>query len=294
MADANAKAQFTSLASYLDSIGLGELFTVDAAGNPGGWLWNQLQEGVDTQEELYFRLEQTDTFRNRFGVIQEQQKRAARGEPVMVMSPAQVLEYETRVKQMMSAAGLPPTFYDEPRDFHKLILNDMSPTEVQDRITQAYDYVLSAPPEVRAAFTDFYGVGQGDAQLAAWALDPERTVRDMTRATRTAYTAGMGERFGIQVSKATAERIADLPRTEAGIVQGMEQIASMSPVFNESIGERAVDLTAGTTGVESVFEGSGEANKAMERRLAQRKAVDRSSTGGALMTQQGVIGAGSS
>lgn len=292
MADDNAQAQFGALASYLQSIGLGELFTTDANGNPGGWLWNQLQAGVDTEEELYFRLEQTDVFRDRFGVIQAQQQAAANGSPVAVMTPAQVLAYETSIRQMMSAAGLPPTFYDEPKDFHALILNDMSATEVQQRITQAYDYVLSAPPEVRAAFSEFYGVGQGDAQLAAWALDPERTVRDMTRATRTAYTAGMGERFGIEINRATAESIADLPKTEAGIAAGMEQIASMSPVFSESIGEQATDLTAGGTGIDAVFNGSGEANQALQRRLAARKAIDRSSTGGALTTQSGVVGAG--
>lgn len=274
MADDNAQAQFSQMSSYLNSIGLGELFTVDSSGNPGGWLWNQLQAGVDTQDELYFRLEQTDTFRKRFGVIQEQQARAAKGEPVAVMTPAQVLGYEDEVRKAMSAAGLPPTFYDEPSDFHGLILNDMAATEVRDRISQAYDYVLSAPPEVRDAFTDFYGVGQGDAQLAAWALDPERTVRDMTRATRTAYTAGMGERFGIEVNRATAERIADLPKTEAGITQGLEQIAGMSQLFTESIGEATTDLAAGTTGIEATFEGSGAANNQIQRRLAGRKAID--------------------
>lgn len=293
MADENAQSQFLQLASYLDSIGLGQLFEVDASGNPGGWLWNQLQAGVDTQEELGFRLEQTDVFRERFGVIAEQQKRAAKGEPVNVMTPAQVLQYENTVKQMMSRSGLPSTFYDEPADFHRLILSDMSPTEVNERITQAYDYVLSAPPEVRAAFNDFYGVEQGDAQLASWALDPDRTVRDMTRATRTAYTAGMGEKFGIQMTRATAEQIADLPKTEAGIVQGLEQVASMSPIFTESIGE-AGDMTASGEGIDSVFSGSGDANTAIQRRLNTRKAIDKSSTGGALTTQSGVLGAGSS
>lgn len=293
MADAAAQAQFSQLASYLDSIGLGELFTVDSAGNPGGWLWNQMEDGVNLESELNFRLEQTDVFRKRFGVIQEQQKRAAKGEPVRVMSAAEVLAYENDVRQMMSRAGLPTTFYDEPKDFHKLILSDMSPSEVNDRITQAYDYVLSAPPEVRAAFNEFYGQGAGDAQLASWALDPDRTVRDISKATRTAYTAGIGEKFGIQVSRAAAESIADLPKTEAGIAQGMEQIASMSPLFTESIGE-SNDLTAGNEGIDSVFGGSGDANTAIQRRLAGRKVIDKSSSGGALTTQSGVLGAGSS
>ena len=287
-----ARATFDSLVSYLRDIGLDSLFSIDSQGRPGGWLWQQLQSGVDSPEELRIRLEQTDVFRDRFGVIQEQQKRAARGEPVYVMSPAEVIEYERSVRQMMSAAGLPGTFYDEPKDFHKLILNDMSPTEVQQRITQAYDYVLSAPPEVRAAFRDYYGVAQGDAALATWALDPDRTVRDVTRATRTAYASGMGTRFDVDMNRRTAERIADLPMTEAGITEGLRQVASLGNVFAEGITETQ-DLTAGGEGVESVFEGDSQSSLAISRRVLQRRANDRSSTGGAALTQQGVIGAGS-
>lgn len=293
MADAAALAQFSTLAGYLDQIGLGALFKIDNQGNPSGWLWSQIQGGVDSEVELRTALYQTDVFRERFGVIQEQQRRAAKGEPVYVMSPAEVLEYEKTVKQMMSAAGLPPTFYDEPRDFHKLILNDMSPQEVGERITQAFDYVLSAPPEVRATFTAYYGVGQGDAQLAAWALDPDRTVRDITRATRTAYSGGMAERFGIKLDKAAAEKIADLPMGEAGIAEGFKNVAGMKGIFNEGLGDSGTDLTT-DTGVQSVFEGNADATQQITNRVLRRAAGNRTSTGGAATTQEGVVGVGTS
>lgn len=287
------QAQFQALSRYLADIGLDSLFSISPSGDPGGWLWQQLQGGVDTPEEIAIAIQSTDAFRDRFGVIYEQQKRAAAGDPVTPMTPAEVLEYETRARQLMSAAGLPPTFYDEPKDFHRLILEDMSITEVQERITQAYDYVLSAPPEVRAAFNEFYGVGQGDAQLAAWALDPDRTVRDINRATRTAYAAGMADRFDVSITREAAERIAELPRTEAGIAQGMEQVASMSPLYNEGLSERATDITS-DTGVEAVFEGSGDAQRDLQRRRLQRSANNRSTAGGAITTREGVVGIGTS
>lgn len=287
------RMMFDSLATYLRSLGLDSLFTTDSNGNPGGWLWNQLQAGVDTPDELSVAIQQTDTFRNRFGVIVEQQRRAAQGQPVYVMSPAEVIEYENTVKQLMVSAGLPSTFYDQPSDFHRLILEDMSPAEVSERITQAFDYVLSAPPEVRTAFEEFYGVGNGDAQLAAWALDPDRTVRDINRATRTAYAAGMADRFDIQVDRSMAERIADLPRTEAGITEGMRQVASMGSIFDEGLGDRGTDLTD-NEGIASVFEGDSAATDAISRRVLRRSASNRTSTGGAVTTQQGVVGVGSS
>jgi hypothetical protein len=293
MATADQRQQFAMLSGYLQQIGLSSLFQLDAQGNPGGWLWNQLLSGIDTGEELQIAIQSTDVFRRRFGVIQEQQARAARGEPVYVMSPAEVIEYETNVKQMMRAAGLPPSFYDQPEDFHSLILKDISPAEIAERITQAYDYVLSAPPEVRAAFEDFYGVGNGDAQLAAWALDPDRTVRDITKATRTAYAAGMADRFDVQIDRAAAERIADLPQTEAGITEGMRQVAALANIFDEGLGDSGTDLTA-DTGVAAVFEGNADANLALSRRVLRREAANRTSTGGAAVTQQGVVGLGRS
>lgn len=292
--DAAARAQFDMMAKQLDSIGLGALFQLDSQGNPSGWLWNQIQAGIDTDTELEMAIRQTDVFKARFGVIEQQQKKAANGEPVYVMTPAEVLNYEKEVRWAMRSAGLPSTFYDEPSDFHRLILADFSPAEVKERITQAYDYVLSAPPEVRAAFESYYGVGKGDAQLAAWALDPDRTVRDITRATRTAYAGGMAERYDIKLDKAAATKIADLPITEGGINEGMKQIAGMSTIFNEGLGDSGTDMSAENEGIQSVFEGSGEAQAAINKRLLRRSAGNRTSTGGAATTQAGVVGVGSS
>lgn len=290
--DAATQQTFTALGNYLRDMGLGSLFSTDAQGNPSGWLWNQLQAGIDNEDELRIKLEQTDVYRERFGVIIEQQRRAAKGEPVQVMTREQVIGYENAAKQMMSAAGMPPWFYDEPGDFSKLMLADMSLNEVQARIGEAYDFVKAAPPEVRAAFTDFYGVGNGDAALASYALDPERTVRDISKATRTAYAAGMADRFDIKIDQATATRMADLPTTNEGIVSGLRNVAAQKNVFNEGIGE-VTDLTT-KDGVASVFEGNSAASNAIEKRITERRSIDKSSTGGAAITNAGVVGAGMS
>lgn len=284
-------ATFATLSAYLNDMGLGALFEIDAAGNPAGWLWEQIEQGFDTADELLVRLEQTDVFRDRFGVITQQKERAAAGEPVYVMSPAEVLQYEDTVRQLMSQAGMPTWFYDEPADFHRLILADMSVAEVNERLDDAYDYVLSAPPEVRQTFEEYYGVGQGEAALAAFALDPERTLRDINRATRTAYVGGMADRFDIQVDRAAAQRIADLPTTEEGIVTGLRNVAAQADIFREGITETN-DLTS-SDGLAVQFEGDADAQRQIENRVIRRRAVDRSSTGGAAIGSEGVIGAGS-
>ena len=284
-------ANLNSLASYLQSIGLGELFQIDSDGNPSGWLWNQFQSGVDSQAELQIALEQTSVFKNRFPVIAEQQKLAAEGGATHVMTAAEVLQYEDKVGKAMAAAGMPTWLYDQPKDFHKLIMANLSPAEVELRIQQGYDYVQASPPEVRQAFEDYYGVGNGDGALAAWALDPEKTKAEITRATRTAYAGGIARRFDINIDKASAQAIADLPKTEAGIAEGFKNVAGMEDIFQEGIGEAAVDLTQ-QTGLDAEFYGDAKATGDIEKRILERRANSKSSTGGAVLTRTGLSGAG--
>jgi hypothetical protein len=292
MATPETRRAFSMLSQQLANIGLSALFSLDGAGNPSGWLWNQIQSGIDTTEELMVSLQQTEVFRNRFSVIVEQQRRAGRGEPVYVMSPSEVIEYEERVKQTMKAAGMPPGFYDQPADFAKLILQGMSVQAVEQRVAQAYDYVQAAPPEVKAAFQNYFGVGQADTALAAWALDPSRTLRDINKATRTAYAGGMAQRYDVAINRATADRIGELGLGEGSVQQGMAQVSMQKRLYGESIGE-ATDITSDDA-VSAIFDGDSTAQTKLNRRIGERQSVNRASTGGAAVIQQGMIGASSS
>ena len=60
---------FESLASYLTSLGLADLFTIDANGNPGGFLYDQMVNGVETPGELQIALESNDLFKKRYKII---------------------------------------------------------------------------------------------------------------------------------------------------------------------------------------------------------------------------------
>jgi len=282
---------FNMLASELQAAGLGDLLQVQSDGTPSGWLWDQMQLGFDTSAELMLALEQTSVFKERFKVITEQKRRAAAGQPVYVMSPAEVIEYETLTRQAMAAAGMPEWFYDSPDDFTELILSDQSVAEVTEKIQQGFEYVRNAPIEVREAFSEFFGVANAEAALAAYVLDPDRTVAQLERATRTAYTAGLARRFDISLNKAAAQRIAELPRTEAGIVQSLETINAQSNLFDEGVFE-ATDLTAGREGVAAEFEGDADAITAMQRRATRRASINRAAPGGAAITARGVIGSG--
>jgi hypothetical protein len=280
---------FRELETYLVGIGLGNLISFDAAGQPSGFLWDMVKRGVTSSAQLELALYDQPDFQARFPVIMEQRAAAATGAATQVMSPREILAYEERVSQTFRTAGLPTTFYDTPDELQTYLSRGLSAQDVEDRVSQAFNFVMSSPLEVRDKFDEFYGVGEGDIALATYILDPDVSLRELEKRGRTAYAAGLGERYDMQLSREAAGRIADQPLTVAGISEGLQQIGARAPLFAESVGE-AVDLTAEETGVAAVFEGSGEAQTALERRLIRRRSIERASVGGALTTAAGVTG----
>lgn len=291
-AGARNRALFDVMAQILEQAGLGELFSLDATGQPAGWLWQQITQGIDSQAALEFAFEQTPQYQSRFPAIVRIREAQRRGERVgYVPTPRDVIQYEQTVSSMIRQAGLPDWFYSDRNMIQDLMVNDLSAAEVEDRLGQAWTMVRNTDPAVTGAFSDFFGM-EGDAALAAMFLDPTRTQESLNRAARTAYTAGMGRTMGLNIGRGQAERIAGLPQTEAGITEGLRQVSQLNTeggVFFEGITEQR-DLTAEQTGVEAGLLGSGEAQQDIERRLIRRQAAGRPAGGGAAVSTTGVVG----
>ena len=173
------------------------------------------------------------------------------------------------------------------------VRSGLSPVEIEQRLGQSWERVRNTDPAVRAAFSSFYGTLAGDAALAATFLDPTRTVSALEKQSRAAYTSGMGQRLGIDLDQEVSERIAGLPRTEAGIYENLTQLNQLqgSGIFDEGITETS-DLSTQNTGVAAVFDGDGKAAQALERRTIERNAARASVPGGAIRTQRGATGLG--
>jgi hypothetical protein len=290
MADEIAAENFRTLSAYLSSLGLGQLFSVDQQGNPGGWLWQQLIGGVDTAEELRAAVEQTDVWRDRFSVIVAQRERQARGEPVRVMEPGEVIEYEQRAAQLMRQYGLPDWFYDQASDFNDVILNGISVAELESRLAGAYNTVANLDPSIRETFEQFYGVSQADGALQAYFLDPNRTEAQLERVALAAYAGGVARDFGLELDRDQAELFSLYDRTPAGIVQDLTEINAQSLLAREGVGE-ADDLDT-TTVFDAVVRGDAESRRLLEGRAIRRQANARAGGGGALATNDGLIGLG--
>lgn len=288
---AATQAIFDSIRTILDRAGLSGLYGIDASGNPSGWVWDQIVANKGAAGIL-LDMEQTAPFQQKFGIITQLREQATKQPGIHVPTPGEVLSYRETVSATMRAADLPSWFYDEQSDFDSLMLKGLSAAAIEEHLGESWQRVQKAPPEVRTAFQDFYGVAAGDSALAAFFLDPAHTTAKLGVATRAAYTAGKGSTLGITVGMETAEAIAKMGLSDEQISAGLSQVAGMSSLYRSSIGESGgPELTTGT-GLDAVFGGNADATAALSRRRLERQAVDRT-TGGALTTGAGVLGVGS-
>jgi len=285
-------SMFDLVTTTLDEMGLSNLWSVDASGKPGGWLWDQIANGNTTASGLGMAIEQTQEFKSRYPIIATMR---AQGSPY-VPTPKNVRDFENAVGASFRHAGLPPSMYSDPLYLQSLMDdyggdNATSASEIAERVGTAYERVATVSPQIREAFEQFYGVGAGDGALAAFFLDPTKTMADLNQKSMAGYTAGMGKQLGVNIDQVTAERLAQLPKTEAGITQDLTTVAGLGNVLTEGITE--VDDLNQQTGIEATSFGNADAQRALERRVLERQANERSSFGGGLVTNEGLTGVGS-
>ncbi len=278
---ANNARNASSAALILRQYGLEALIPIVDSWIRGGMSWEEAQLAFyDTSTEA------GKIFDTRFPAIR--MRREANLAPI---SPADYVAYEGHARQLMRAAGLPEGFYDTPDDYTNLLAGDVSLSELNDRINQGFIQVQQAPPEVREAFSEYFG-SNGDAALASYFLDPERAVPVLAEEVEIAKIGGASKAFGFQLDKGRAKKIAgtDVSFTEARSAFG--NLRSMEPLFTESVSE-GVDLTAEGEGVDAAFGlDQGQAAKKLSRRLEERVGTTQGA-GGAAAGESGVFGLGS-
>jgi hypothetical protein len=283
-------ASFSELATILSDYGLGSLFTVNSDGSPGGWLYEQMINGNDEPASLAMALEQTPIFKQRYKVIFDMRERANNGENVVVPTVQDVLTYEEQYTQVMSAAGVPSWFYDSYTDAQDAIRRNLTVEQISNRIGASYGVVQSLPTEVRDMFREFYGDAT-DGALVAAVLDPEKTLAQLDKATRSATIAGFGAKQNVVVSKQQAESYAGLGKSIAESQRDITQVASFKDLATSTMGESGTEL-AGDVAFQAGAMGDASATKQLEDRLLGRQSRQRDAAGGAFVASSGTSGLG--
>lgn len=262
------------LSMTLEQFGLGGMID---------WVRTKLLDGA-SEAEVALDMYNQDAFKARFPVIEARRKAG-----LTPVSAAEVIEFETRGREVLRRAGLTMPGLNSSEYLQGLMGADVSLVELKDRIDDGLLKVTNAPPEVRTAFTAYFGV-EGDAALAGLFLDPTVAAPELEKKATTAYAGGIGARFGLTIAQGIAREIADTGVSDAGIWTGFKQIDAMRDLFAESISE-TTDLTAEREGIGSAFGTMAGATQTLERRAKTRKAQF-AGGGGVAATEAGAVGIG--
>lgn len=159
------------------------------------------------------------------------------------LSPATYLALEKSYKDTLSINGLPQGFYDSPDDFQKLIGGDVSVSELNNRLKDAYSIVRDASPAVKAKLSEMYGIADGD--ILAYVIDADRArplmSPDYKRQAQAALIAESAQRYaGINLGAPAAEQFVRQNITQAEAEKAFSGIGQLAEFRRANVGEEKI------------------------------------------------------
>jgi hypothetical protein len=193
------------------------------------------------------------------------------------------MKIERAMTQTARFFDLPKGFYDNPDDFGKLIGNEVSAKEYQDRLQVGQDLARATSPGIRTALQEFWNVGEGG--ITAYVLDPDRALALIQKQAKAAQFVGLGREKGFKLEGMTAAQAEQIAGTEA-----YSKLSALQ--MEQALGQaqRLRETQSRLTGIEgetyseqealkAVIEGSPEALLASQQR-AQREGARFGGTSG--------------
>jgi hypothetical protein len=178
--------------------------------------------------ELTILLRSTPEYQKRFAANKD---RIAKG--LTALNEKEYLGLEDQYQNIMRNYGLPATYYAKgdlgrQEGFEKLIANDVSATELEDRVMTAQSRVVNANPEVMQALKRFYpDITNGE--ILAYTLDPTKALTDIKRKVTAAEIGGAAIGAGLNTTQTSAEGLAAYGVTKGQAQQGYGAIAEFLP-----------------------------------------------------------------
>jgi hypothetical protein len=186
-----------------------------------------LQSNV-SPSQFALELQNTKSYQQRFAANQERIKAGLRA-----LTPAEYIGLEDQYQNIMRTYGMPSTYYTKDgtgkqAGFEKFLANDVSASELEDRIATAQQRVLNSNPEVLQALKQFYP-DINNADILAYTLDPTNALTGIKRKVTAAEIGGAALAQGLQAQGGTAESLAGLGITKAQAQQGYANVAEILP-----------------------------------------------------------------
>jgi hypothetical protein len=200
-------------------------------------LKNLITDPGVNDSEFTIRLRETPAYQKRFAANAERIKKG-----LTALDEGAYLNLEDQYQEVMRNYGLPESYYTKgdlgvQEGFTKLIANDVSNVELEDRIATAQQRVLNANPEVAATLRQFYpDITNGD--ILAYSLDPKNAIQNIKRKVTAAEIGGAATAAGLALGKTPAEIAASEARaqmlagygvTKDQAMTGFQTVAEIAP-----------------------------------------------------------------
>jgi hypothetical protein len=206
---------FVALETLFTSYGLGSLVQP---------IFNYIQQGY-SQDTITLLLQQTPQYQQRFAGNAIRQKNG-----LAVLAPADYLSLEASYYQVVQSAGLPANFYDQTSDWVNWIGNDVSPTEVQDRVQMAQTATEQAPPDLVQALGQ---MGVPQSSLVAYFLDDTKALPVLQTQFNAAQIGAAALRNNLVMDPGRATAMANMGITVDQANTAYQQIGETLPTLEE-------------------------------------------------------------
>jgi hypothetical protein len=205
---------YAALTTLFNSYGLGTLAPK---------ILSYLQNGYGS-DTITVLLQQTPEYKQRFAGNDVRIKNG-----LQVLTPAEYLSTEASYKQLLRQNGLSDHF-DNQQNFTDWIGKDVSPTELQDRVTMAVQATTQAPPTVTQYFNQL-GIGTGD--LAAYFLNDQTPTPALQLKLNQAQIGGSALQNNLQISAADSLKYAQMGVTYQQAQSAYQRIADILPTASQ-------------------------------------------------------------
>jgi hypothetical protein len=206
-----ARSAYALLLSEFSRYGLEALVTP---------LQDLIKQGL-SGPEFQIALRNSDAYQKRFAANTERIKKG-----LTALSPAEYLQLEDQYQNIMRNYGLPASYYAKDslgtqQNLNKLIANDVSAVELEERVLAGQNRVLNAPPQVKEALKRFYP-DINNSDILAYTLDPEKGLSDIKRKITAAEIGGAAIGAGLATDVTRAEELAKFGVTAEKARQGYQ------------------------------------------------------------------------
>ena len=117
---------------------------------------------------FYLALIETEAYYKRFGKVNEDRIKSG----YTALDEKTILAMEDEYQKVMKSYGTPAGFYDTPEDFQAFLANNLSESEVADRLQASRQFASVVDPVIKDQLKSMYNID--DNMLTAYIADPVR------------------------------------------------------------------------------------------------------------------------